>query len=82
MDANPRDATIEQLKAENAELRELVRKLSARIEQLEREAHRQAAPFRRKDKDRRPPDQHRRPAADSSPRHAFGDLYGHLSLLR
>lgn len=61
MDADPRDAIIEQLQAENAELRELVRKLSDRIEQLEREAHRQAAPFRRKDKDRKPPDQHRRP---------------------
>jgi hypothetical protein len=75
MDADPRDAVIQELRAENAQLRgangklqaevdalrELVNKLTDRIEQLEREAHRQAAPFRRKDKDRKPPGQHRSP---------------------
>lgn len=65
MDADPRDVLIHKLQAENAELRaevetlrELVNKLNERVEQLEREAHRQVAPFRRKDKDRKPPDQH------------------------
>lgn len=61
MDADPRDALIERLQAENAALRELVKQLTDRIEQLEREAHRQAAPFRRKDKDKKPPDQHKPP---------------------
>jgi transposase len=68
MDADPRDALIRQLQHENASLRETVIQLMARIEELERkiaemerEAHRQAAPFRRKDKDKKPPDQHQRP---------------------
>lgn len=68
MDADPRDALIHKLQVENAELRaevealhELVNKLNERIEQLEREVHRQVAPFRRKDKDRKPPDQHGSP---------------------
>jgi hypothetical protein len=61
MDADPRDALIQQLQAENASLRETIKQLTERIEQLEREAHRQAAPFRRRDKDKKPPDQHKRP---------------------
>lgn len=68
MDGDPRDALIQQLQAENAALRAeaqslhaIVKQLTERIEQLEREAHRQAAPFRRKDKDKKPPDQHKRP---------------------
>lgn len=68
MDADPRDALIQQLQAENAALRaevqslhEVVKKMTDRLEALEREAHRQAAPFRRKDKDKKPPDQHKKP---------------------
>ena len=68
MDADPRDALIQQLQAKNAaleaevqSLHDLVKQLTARIEQLQREAHRQAAPFRRKDKEKKPPDQHKKP---------------------
>jgi transposase len=71
MDADPRDLRIKQLEAENQALRQrvqeleklepLVAALQQRIEQLERAAARQAAPFRRKDKDKKPPDQHKPP---------------------
>lgn len=61
MEADPRDQRIEQLEAENQELRELNKQLQERIEQLEREVARQAAPFRRKDKQRKPPQEHRKP---------------------
>ena len=61
MDADPRDQRIKELEAENEELRTLIKQLQERIEQLERAAARQAAPFRRKDKDRKPPEQHRKP---------------------
>jgi transposase len=67
MDADPRDARIRELEAENARLRatidELLKRitqLEARREELERAAHRQAAPFRRPEKKRKPPEQHRR----------------------
>jgi hypothetical protein len=65
MDADPRDAIIEQLRADNArlarenqELHELIGKLQDQMEELERKSKRQAAPFRREEKDRKPPDQH------------------------
>jgi len=68
MDGDPRDRLIEQLQAENARLTEengklrvLIQQLQDRVEELERQAARQAAPFRRKDKDRKPPDQHKKP---------------------
>ena len=68
MDADPRDQRIRELeaevaglRAENEQLRQLIRQLQDRIEELERAAARQAAPFRRKDKDRKPPDQHQTP---------------------
>jgi len=75
MDADPRSRRIEELEAENARLREalavrdaqieqlrqLIKQLQDRIEELERAAARQAAPFRRKDKDRKPPEQHGKP---------------------
>jgi transposase len=71
MDADRRDQRVRELEAENAALRaavqaqaeriaqleQLNRKLQDRIEELERAAARQAAPFRRKDKDRKPLDQ-------------------------
>jgi len=57
MDADSRDQRIQELEAENARLRQLIKTLQDRIEELERAAARQAAPFRRKDKDRKPLDQ-------------------------
>ena len=68
MDAKGREKRIKELEAENArlrtenqQLREVVKQLQERIERLERQAARQAAPFRRKDKDRKPPPQHQKP---------------------
>ncbi|MGH9578751.1 MAG: hypothetical protein ACRD3R_15035, partial [Terriglobales bacterium] len=75
MDADPRDQRIRELETENAalraqvqaqaeqieQLRQLLRKLQDRIEELERAAARQAAPFRRQEKDRKPPQLHQRP---------------------
>jgi predicted RNase H-like nuclease (RuvC/YqgF family) len=62
MDADPRDqrireleAEVARLRAENEPLRQLVKQLQERVEELQRAAARQAAPFRRKDKDRKPP---------------------------
>lgn len=68
MDADTRDQRIKELETENArlraeneELRQLIKQLRDRIEQLERAAARQAAPFRREDKDRKPPETHGMP---------------------
>ncbi len=61
MDADPRDLLIEQLKAENAELREKLKQLKARLEELERDAHRQAGPFRREEKKKVPPPERKKP---------------------
>jgi hypothetical protein len=61
MESDPRDQRIRELEAENARLRELLQALQDRVEALERAAARQAAPFRRKDKDRKPIEQHGTP---------------------
>jgi len=68
MDADPRDQRIRELEAEVARLRavneqllQLVKQLQERVEELERATARQAAPFRRQNKDRKPPDQHQTP---------------------
>jgi hypothetical protein len=71
MDADPRDIRIQELEAENQALRQrvaeleplraLVIALQQRVEELQRTAARQAAPFRRKDKKKKPPDQHKLP---------------------
>ncbi len=75
MQADPRDQRIEELQAPKAQLRaankalnaearklcELIHQLHERIEQLERQAARQAPPFRRQDKDRQPPEQQGKP---------------------
>jgi transposase len=61
MDADPRDLRIRELKAEVARLRAENQQLLNRLEELERAAARQAAPFRRKEKAKKPPDQHKRP---------------------
>jgi len=55
------EAEVRRLRAENAELRTLVQSLQDRLELLQRQAHRQAAPFRRSDPDKKPPDQHGTP---------------------
>jgi hypothetical protein len=66
MEADPRDQRIRELeaevaglRAENEQLRQLIRQLQVRTEELERASARQAAPFRRKD--HKPPDQHQTP---------------------
>jgi transposase len=68
MDADPRDLRIQQLEAENQalrarvqELEQIVLQFQQRLEELERIAARQAAPFRRRDKLKKPPDQHQPP---------------------
>ena len=75
MDADPRSRQIEELEGENGRLRaeneslkaevqslrQLIKQLQERTEELERSAARQAAPFRRKDKDRKAPDKHGKP---------------------
>jgi transposase len=78
MDADPRDLRIQQLEAENQALRariqtleQLIDKLQARVEELERAAARQAAPFRRKDKNKKPPDQHKPPGRPAGHPPAF-----------
>jgi chromosome segregation ATPase len=66
MEADPGDARIRELEAEIAqfgatteELLKRIRQLEERSDELERTAHRQAAPLRRPDKKRKPPEQHR-----------------------
>jgi hypothetical protein len=61
MEVDPRDQRIQELEGEVAQLRAEIQRLQERIEELERAAARQAAPFRRKDKDKKPADQHKRP---------------------
>lgn len=67
MDADPRDARVRELEAqverltlENAQLRQTIEDLLKRLEELERAAHRQAAPFRRPESKRKPPETHRK----------------------
>jgi transposase len=66
MDAEARQR-IRELEEEVARLRQIIddllkrnTQLEARCEELQRAAHRQATPFRRPDKKRKPPEQHRR----------------------
>ena len=54
-------ALIEELRRQNASLREENARLRERIEELERVAARQAAPFRRREKKKVPPEQKKRP---------------------
>lgn len=75
MDADSRDSLIEQLRvenrqllaenirldADNTQLRKTIHRLQERMEALERQAHRSAAPFRRDDRKKKPPEQHGRP---------------------
>lgn len=68
MEADRRDARIAELEqelasqvAENGQLRQQIRQLLARVEELERLAVRQAAPFRRPDKDKKPLPEHHKP---------------------
>jgi transposase len=66
MAVNPRDerireleAKVEALEEENARLKATLEELLKRSKELERIAYRQAAPFRRPEKKRKPPEQHR-----------------------
>jgi transposase len=61
MDADPRDKRIHELEAEVSRLRAENQQLRNRLDELERAAARQAAPFRRREKAKKPPDQHKRP---------------------
>ena len=68
MDADPRDQQIRELQtevtrlqAENQALREQIKALEQRLEELERTAMRQAAPFRRDEKHRKPGQEQGRP---------------------
>jgi hypothetical protein len=61
MDADAQNKLIENLQAENQTLREQLRQALQRIEELERAAHRQAAPFRRDPRKIIPPEQRKRP---------------------
>ena len=75
MDADPRNQRLRQLEAENIalcaqvqtqaelidQLRQQIGELEKKIQELEQTAARQAAPFRRRDKIKKPPEQHKRP---------------------
>lgn len=78
MDADPRDLRIQQLEAENQalrarlhELEQLLGPLQQRLEELQRAAARQAAPFRRRDKSKKPPAQHKPPGRPTGHPPAF-----------
>jgi hypothetical protein len=55
------EARIEELLAENSGLRQQLAEAQARIEELERAAARQAAPFRREESHKVPPEERKRP---------------------
>lgn len=57
MEVDPRDQRIAELETQNQQLREQLAKALARIEEIEKSAHRQAGPFRREDKKKVPPEQ-------------------------
>jgi hypothetical protein len=85
MDADTGDRRIRELETENGRLRETlaageaqieelqkrIRELEQRLEELERAAARQAAPFRRRDKHKKPPEQHKRPGRPAGHPPAF-----------
>jgi len=86
MDADACELRIQQLEAENKSLRQrvaelepleqLVASLQQRIEELEGTAARQAAPFRRRDKKKKPPDQHKGPRPGRGAGDARGGFQG------
>jgi transposase len=75
MDADPREQEIQRLlelarqqaqtiaaQSQKIEAQaKRIAELEERLEKLEREAHRSAAPFRRQEKDRKPPGEHKKP---------------------
>lgn len=61
MDADPRDLRIRELESQVARLLSELEELRKRNAELERAVARQAAPFRRKEKEKKPPDQHKPP---------------------
>jgi len=74
MGIDPCDQRIQELKTENARRRQLIQALQDRVEELESAAARQAAPFRRKEKDRKPQEPYatlgRKPGHPAAPRGA------------
>lgn len=94
MDADPRSRGIEELEAENARLRaeneslkvevqslrQLVKQLQERTEEVERSAARQAAPFRRKDKDRKSPEKHGKPGHPPAHRNEPSQIDDHVEV--
>jgi hypothetical protein len=85
MDADPRNQRLRQLEAENIalcaqvqtqaelidQLRQQNRELEKKIQELEQTAARQAAPFRRRDKIKKPPEEHKRPGRPAGHPPAF-----------
>ena len=72
------DTENKKLEAENEELRRQIKKLHDRTEELERQANRQAAPFRRKEKERKPRDQHRKPGRKKGHPPAYRQVPEHV----
>ncbi len=71
-------AENQRLKSEVEQLRDLIKKLQDRVEELERQNARQAAPFRRPDKDRKPQDQHRKPGRPEGHPPAYRRVPAHV----
>jgi hypothetical protein len=61
MDLDPRDQRIAELEAENLLLKKKLAEAMARIEEIEKAAHRQAGPFRREEKKKVPPQDRKKP---------------------
>jgi transposase len=61
MDVDPRDQRIAELEAENLLLKKKLAEAIARIEEIEKSAHRQAGPFRREEKKKVLPQDQKKP---------------------
>jgi len=71
-------AEVQQLHQERDRLADQVRQLQQRVEELEREAARQAAPFRRSDKKRVDPARRKRPGRKPGHRGAYRPIPKHI----
>jgi hypothetical protein len=85
MDADPRDQRIRELEAEvtrllaeNQALRDQVKSLEQRLDELERSTLRQAAPFRRDEKHRKPADEKGRPGRKAGHPPAIRKIPDHI----
>lgn len=61
MEVDPRDQRIAELEAEILLLKKRLAEALARIEEIEKAAHRQAGPFRREEKKKVPPQDQKKP---------------------